>query len=370
MNTDRRRQLLTTAAFAFLLPALLAGSGCARIAAGSDVRADGSMTRTVVYSGNSPGPQKPAAGSDAGNVSSEGMMGPRLEDLIVLPTAAGGWKITRTRDEKSNVTVTASRVVAPGQTVRNDLGVRLPKPKTADGTTESAPIKPPVRTAQLVSPSALLLENTATVQQISPGRLEYREVLHWRGPRPKELDAADPELMTALKRALPTSLTSDTASLKQVGVALQRELWKVMFGPGEPMLPLMVFHQDLAEYRIQKALRSAVRRSLTTVYGSRVSADELNTAVARLSTEVANDATRKTQAKKDAGPGGASADSSDDSSNTPVALLIRVKMPGKVTVTNGELDGDTNEVIWPLYAEAAAIGDITLTATTDVSPPK
>jgi hypothetical protein len=50
--------------------------------------------------------------------------------------------------------------------------------------------------------------------------------------------------------------------------------------------------------------------------------------------------------------------------------MIRVKLPGKVTETNGELDPDTNEVVWPLYPEAAAMGDVTLTATTDVSPTK
>jgi hypothetical protein len=351
-----------------LVSAAFTGSGCARIAATSDIRADGSMTRTVVYNGSSPEKPKPNAdGSEAGSVP-ESSMSPRLEDLVILPTAAGGWKVSSTRDEKSNLTVTASKVVAPGQIVRNDFGIRLPKPKVSSDTTSTPATKPKTRTAQLTPVAGLLLENSATVRQIAPGKLEYREVLHWRGSRPKEMDAPDAEMVTALKRALPASLTSDTASLKQVGISLQRELWKLMFGPGDPLLPLMVFHQDLAEYRIQKALRGAVRRSLTSVYGSRLSAEELKTAVEKMTAEVANDATKKTQAKKEAGPSGEAGGSSDNT--TPVALLIRIKMPGKVTETNGELDPDTNEVVWPLYAEAAAIGDLTLTATTDVSPPK
>ncbi len=296
-------------------------------------------------------------------------MSPRLEDLIAFPSAAGGWKVTRSRSDKSNVTVTVSRVVAPGQTVRNDLGIRLPKPKAADGTA-AAPAKPPVRTARVVSPTALLVENTATVRQIAPGRLEYREVLHWRGPRPKEIDTPDREMLAALRRSLPASLASDTASLNKVGIALQRELWTAMFGPGDPLMPLILFHQDLAEYRIRKKLRGAIQRSLGGVYGARLSSGDLTTAVAKLTAEVANDATRKTQAKKEAGPGGVSAEAGGDSSNTPIALMIRVKLPGKVTETNGEFDPDTNEVVWPLYSEAAAMGDITLTATTDVSPPK
>lgn len=353
------RRLTTAICLALLLPAVLAGTGCARISAGSEVRADGSMTRTVVYSGTSPEPDKPGM-----SIS----MSPRLEDLVAFPSAAGGWKLTRTRDDKSNVVVTASRVVTPGQVVRNDFGIRLPKPKEVDGTAAPAKPKTPVRTAQLVSPSALLLENTASVRQIAPGRLEYREVLHWRGPRPKEMDTPEPEMLAALRRALPSSLSADTVSLNQVGIALQRELWTVLFGPGDPMLPLLIFHQDLAQYRIKKALGGAVRRSLTRVYGARLNAEDLNAAVAKLTAEVASDATRKTQAKKDAGPGGAGTESSDSSS--PIALLIRVKMPGKVIETNGELDPDTNEIVWPLYSEAAAIGDITLTATTDVSPPR
>jgi hypothetical protein len=146
-------------------------------------------------------------------------MSPKLEDLVAFPSAAGGWKITRTREEKSEVTVTATRVAAPGQTVRNDLGIRLPKPKSADGAAAAAPVKPPVRTARVTPPSALLVENTATVRQIAPGRLQYREVLHWRGPRPEELDAPDARTLAALKRSLPPSQASDTASLNQVGVA-------------------------------------------------------------------------------------------------------------------------------------------------------
>jgi hypothetical protein len=367
MMTSARRLLFTAFCFAGLLPVLLAGSGCARIAATSEVRADGSMTRTVTYNGTSPDPQNTTTADGQTSSSAEISMSPHLEDLVVFPNAAGGWKVTRTRDQKSNVTVTASRVVAPGQTVRNDLGIRLPKPKPAEGTM-AAPAKPPVRTARVVAPSALLVENTATIRTISPGRLEYREVLHWRGPRPKEMDTPDPQMVAALRRSLPTSLSGDAASLKQVGIALQRELWTVMFGPGDPILPLIAFHQDLAEYRIQRKLRGAIRRSLSTVYGARLSADALNTAVDKLTIEVANDATRKTQAKKEAGPGAMSAEADGD--NPPIALMIRVKLPGKVTETNGELDPETNEVVWPLYSEAAAIGDITLTATTDVSPPK
>jgi hypothetical protein len=208
-------RLRAAACFALLLPAVLAGTGCAHISATSDVRADGSMTRTVVYSGTSPEPPKPGPNSESG--LSEVSMSPRLEDLVALPTAAGGWKITRTRGDKSNVTVTASRVVAPGQTVKNDFGIRLPKAKDAAGA--ASPVKPktPVRTAQIVSPAALLLENTVTVRQVAPGRLEYREVLHYRGPRPKEMDTPEPEMLAALKRALPVALASDTASLKQVG---------------------------------------------------------------------------------------------------------------------------------------------------------
>jgi hypothetical protein len=297
-------------------------------------------------------------------------MGPKLEDLVVFPSAAGGWKVTRTREEKSNVTVTATRIVAPGQTVKNDLGIRLPKTEPAAGGVTAAPVKPPVRTARVTDPAALLVENTVTVRQVAPGKLEYREVIHWRGPRPKELDTPDAKMLAALKRSLPTTLANDTASLNKVGVALQRELWTVMFGPGDPMLPLLVFHQDLAQYRIRKQLRGAVRRSLTSVYGSRLSAEDMDTASAKMTAEVASDAARKTQSKKESGVGGASGEKDKDSGGTPVALMIRVKMPGKVTETNGELDPETNEVIWPLYSEAAAMGDTALTATTDVSPRK
>src|SRR4028119_1422729 len=103
MKRSDRQRLMTAAFCSSLIPVMMTGSGCARITAASEVRSDGSMTRTVTYSGTSPEPQKTTT-SDGTVVttSAEFSMGPKLEDLVIFPSAAGGWKVTRTREEKSN----------------------------------------------------------------------------------------------------------------------------------------------------------------------------------------------------------------------------------------------------------------------------
>lgn len=271
-----------------------------------------------------------------------GSLGPNLSDLIALPTAASGWKVTQTREDNSSIAVTATRTLAAGETLRNDIGIK----------------------ASGVGAPGLRVQNTVTVRTIAPGQLEYRETLHWNGPRPKDLDASDPDVLNSLKSALPTALASDTAAAKKVVTSLQAEIWHVMFGPGEPLLPIIAFHPDLAEYRLRQQLHGAIRRALANAYGDRLSPADLDTATERLTSEAASSTTQKTQQKTKAGPAGASADSD---STPPIALLMRVKMPGKVTSTNGQIDAESGEVYWALYSDAPAVEDITLTATCDTS---
>ncbi|MBC8102708.1 MAG: hypothetical protein H7Z41_08995, partial [Cytophagales bacterium] len=193
------------ALFGALLPAALGAGGCARVSTVSEVRPDGSMTRTVTYKGTAPAaPRETAAGGETPvSESSEMSISPRLEELIALPSGAAGsgWTVTRTRDDRSSVVVTATRTVAAGQALHNDLGIRMPKPKPAGPpgkNTIAAPAPMPGKVRPL---PALLLENTATVRTITPGKLEYRETLHWRGPRPTEIDTPDPGMLAALRRS-------------------------------------------------------------------------------------------------------------------------------------------------------------------------
>ena len=43
-------------------------------------------------------------------------------------------------------------------------------------------------------------------------------------------------------------------------------------------------------------------------------------------------------------------------------LLIKAKLPGKLIQTNGEEDPATGEIVWGLFSQAPAAGDVVLTA--------
>lgn len=316
------------------------------------------MTRTLTIHGSAP-PPPPPAGNAAASGGGEGVAAPgsetpslglHLSSLVRLPTAAEGWKVTQTSDEKTGVSVTAARTLAAGATIHNDLGIKA-----------SAA---PAGKEQPAAGDGLLIENTASVRSVGPNQMEYREVLHWRGPRPKELNAPDPEIQAVLKRALPPALASDTITLGKVQTALARDLWHVLFGPGDPILPILMLHPDLAEYRLHQQLQGAVRRALVDAYGDRLTPTQTDTAVAHIVADVAASMETRTQSHSPAA-GLSGSDSPENSSDNtpPVALLLRVKMPGKVTATNGQIDPESGEVYWALYSEAPAIADVTLTAT-------
>ena len=51
-----------------------------------------------------------------------------------------------------------------------------------------------------------------------------------------------------------------------------------------------------------------------------------------------------------------------------IPMTFVAQLPGKVIATNGEVNAVTHEVFWGLYPQAAATGDIVLTATFALKP--
>ncbi len=306
---------------------LLLLSGCARIATNTEVKADGSFVRTVVYRGSAP--------------STDGFtMGPSLDDLIAPPRTPG-WKVTRETDpkseNKSELIVTATRAFAAGETLSDDLALKSPPKKDAPKGTV------PTTT----------LGNTLSVRTLPDGKLEYREVIRWRGTKPTKLATPDPELMTLLAVTLPTL---DKAGQATVTLHLQQSLWRALFGPGEPLLGLLITHSDLGEFKLKKQLSIVVDTELKAALGEKLSEAERRTAVQKIVATITDDVKDKTKKQANAGPGG---DKNDDAL---VAILIKAKLPGKILQTNGEEDPATGEVVWGLFSQAAAAGDVVLTA--------
>ena len=318
----RKGAVVTTALFVF--------SGCAKIGASTEIKGDGSFIRTVIYRGSAP--------------SNEGLqMAPALDELV-SPPRTPGWKITREKDPKSEneVMVTAIKTCVPGETVSDDLAVKAPLKKDAPKGT------PPV----------VLLGNTLTVRRLPSGQLEYREVIRWRGTRPKELNAPEPELLASLAASLPPVLASDRVGLGVVALRIQRELWQALFGPDDPLMGLLISHPDLAEFKLKKRLGESVVAALQTAFGEKLSPEARRTVVGKIVGSITDRVSQKTKKQVNAGPGGGG-----ESSDEPlVALLIKAKLPGKLVQTNGELDPVTGEVVWGLFSQAPAAGDIILTA--------
>ncbi|WP_309707730.1 hypothetical protein [Armatimonas sp.] len=309
---------------------MLVSSGCARIGTRTDVKPDGSFVRTVVYRGSAP--------------STDGFsMAPALDDLIAPPRTPG-WKVTRETDpkseNKSELIVTATRAFPAGETLSDDLALKSPPKKDAPKGT----------------PPTMILGNTLSVRTLPDGKLEYREVIRWRGPKPTELATPDSELMTLLAATLPTL---DKAGQATLTLHLQQSLWRALFGPGEPLLGLLITHPELGEFKLKRHLGASVDTELKGALGEKLSEPERRTAVQKIVAAITNDVKDKTKKQANAGPGG---DKNDDAL---VAMLIKAKLPGKLLQTNGEEDPATGEIVWGFFSQAAAAGDVVLTAICD-----
>lgn len=348
MNTDT----MTTISFLnfrrFIPIALalfaLATAGCARVAVLSVVRADGSMSRTLVYHGT------PVAAK--GSMAALTPEGGNLEDIVAPPTKASGWQVTHVMTagkDGGEVTITASRILAAGSPGGNDLGLKGEVPAITSGPTKQVN-------------STMLVSNVVTVMKTAEGGLEYRETLHWLGKKNEAFGTEPtPELLTALKTELPPALASDTVSLRKAALDLQRRVWQAMMGPGDPILPMLMFHPDYAQYRLTQQLQVAATQTLSDVYGNRLTDADRKRMIVAIVANAAKQATIKTESQKSAR--NPLAGDAKSNSSMPIPLLFRVQMPGKVTATNGQIDPLTGEVVWPLYSSSPAGGDVVLTAT-------
>lgn len=289
-------------------------AGCSRVAVTTSVKADGSWTRQDVFS-----------------QAKTGMTGSELSDTFTLPAQGAGWTAKKAVTDKE-VSYTASlNVKGPGQFGR-DIQVRRQN-------------KGPV-----------LVTNTVVVREISPGRWQYTETLHWNGDKPSELTNPPAEVITALKAALPASIATD-ANAKALATGLIRGFWSAMFGPGQSVLPQMMLQQDAAQHVLVQRLGKSIDAALGETVGSRLTPEERRETVKKMISAMATQA----QAKSTPESGG-KASASKDGTDMP-AMTFTLKPPGTILETNGESDVYANEVWWTLYPEAAALGDVTLKAT-------
>lgn len=302
--------------------------GCARAVSTTAVHADGSWTRTVAFHGSSPDQKSMSVGTE-------------IKDAFILPQGPA-WKIKNEKTD-AEVTVTAVREMFLGGTIENDIVT-----KSSDKN----------------SPAINVMTNRVSVKQIAPGRYEYRETLHWLGKMPKELVVPDGDAMRLLKAWLPPQLAT-TVNVQQLARALTRAIWRVMFGPGDPLVAHfseLMMQPDLIKHRIGGQMATALKSALDELPGQKLTPQQKQDLFKKMTDYAVQSGTTKAQAAQNGGPekpapGGSFA-----------SLTFDVKLPGRVIETSGEVDPLTGEVYWAVYPEAAVLGDVTMRAVCDTNP--
>lgn len=314
------------AVFCGALFALLT-TGCAQISGSTEVKPDGGFTRTLVFEGDKPkGPNDPADMS----------FSPTIDQLVIVPRLPG-WDVKKAY-EGNKITITASKNFGAGEPSVNDLLVKG-DPKKGES----------------------VLANTVSVTKLADGKLEYREVIRWVGP--KDTSATDfKEVEEELKKSLPADKATDTAAVKATAALLQKEVVRAILGPGEPLLGLLIAHPHYAEFKLRKRIGGAIRTALAEGFGDKLTEAERDSTAKGMLSTLGSKITNSAKPTPPGPPIGETPGEPSKKQGNPVAILLKVKLPGKVVETNGELDDLSGEIVWPLYSEAATAGDITLRA--------
>jgi hypothetical protein len=310
---------------------MLLAHGCAQSTIRTILHRDGTWTREDTFSQASLGegwePSK------------------KLSDIFVLPQGRG-WKIRRGGDQE--VEHKATRILRAGAALRRDVVVREKDTR---------------------------LWNEASVRQIRPGVWQYREVLHWAGPKPTPRSARKREfreLIRLFQRALPARLAT-AGNARELAQTTERIAAKMLVGPPRPLLMEALTSPELAVYHFSLRLGQEVDRALRRKFGARISNAERYSTVrqvvasARSAVEHEGRSYSESMKSQMAGAKGASRNTDRSFSNVTMTFVLRV--PGRILETNGEVNPYTGEILWALYPEAVAAGDVVLLATTKISMP-
>ena len=326
----RRDRLRLLPACALLLAGAALLDGCARGVAVTTVNPNGSWTRKITFHGVKPD-------------KDGGAMGQKIEDAVVLPTGAD-WKITRqTKDDESIVIL--ERTLPPGGVLNGDITVK-------SGKKGAGPI----------------MVNEARVTQTAPGVFQYKETLHWKGGAVEEL-TPDKDTLALIKSALPAPLATD-ANARDVGMQAARVFWRVLFGPGDPLLSefsAMMMQPEVVERRVTRRVGGDMDALLQNKFGAQMSGEQRLALTRKIVSASLNTLTTKGKSNTPGGPPNGKPNNDADDTTPPVALIVSVKMPGRITQTNGERDEINGDIYWSLYPQAAALGDVTLSATCDTN---
>jgi hypothetical protein len=292
-------------------------TGCARARVTTEIRSGGAWTRTVALTGQ----EKKEGQMD---------MGGGIADTFVVPSG-DGWK-SSTGKKDSNQTMTFEKTFAAGADLKGDLSIK------GEGD------KP-------------VLVNEVSVTRLAPRRFEYKETLRWTGPAPKGM-TMKPEDLTALKAVLPPALATDE-NARGIADKVAVLVMPMLFGPGDPLLAIGMLHPDLAGKKASQRVGSLMLKALEEQFGNKMTLAERRAVTMKLIETSFSQATPKA-------PDPAAGPPSSDKSSGLTPLMFIVKSPGKIISSNGEVDELTGEVYWALFAPAASLKPVVLTAVIEI----
>lgn len=289
--------------------------GCGSADSSTIVSQDGTATLTLKLQVPKPDPGNPL-----------GLAKPP-EALFDLPDPKV-WAVERTTDKDGNVLVTATRELPIGQDV--DAGVTILADK------------------RRLTRSKVRVDRT-------PSGWRYLATLEWLGDPPKsneaELDKASRELLAALPAGAAT-----LEEARAIAQDIQLRVWRLMFGPPEPLLPQIPFSsRDSLQRKLRTKLHAVIESALDRRLANRLS-NEQRKALAQAalgSTNPTQNVTPSTDPQ--------SQDPSKD--QTLIGVSFAVRLPGRVLLHNGILDPVAGEVYWDLFPQAAQPGAVVMTAS-------
>lgn len=305
---------------------ILAGlivSGCGEVGSDSVVHADGSFDRTVTLSLPSMDMMPGAEPTDPGE-----RLRFNQEDM---------WDVS-VGDDDGAVTLTATRSFAAGEQIDHDF--------------------------ELLSGDEPFLRCSVNVRTLSNGYIEYTETYEWIGqyPDPPELNSDELEEIGEHLQAIGGTEEDALA----VGTELTKAMWRVVFGPTEPLMPAFILSMRSAEKKLMKRAGEELLRILEERFASRASsAERLSVARAIMNESDVIETFGEGVPTGDPGEIEAEMMEGDEADDTTVSIAASVRGPGRLVETNGEYDSVSGEVFWSMYSPAAALGPVVLRAVFD-----
>lgn len=302
---------------AIALASLALLAGCGRVTVSTNIHADGSFDRTVVYA------VKDLDGLAGGMPTGSNQQMPKP---FVTPKASTGVTVTTSKLNDENLT-TVKRSLEAGSKPLNDIALLA---QTAMSNEK------PVATSSV------------EVKPLGDGKFEYLETIHYSGKNPID-SQLPPEFRLQVKKALPDG--ADTATIDKTTKAMANAVIHSLMGPPDPLVGDLVLNQDLALRKMKvrlyldfdQALREAnAPADRKKAFLDKILDDEIS--------KVLGDTKNKTNPQK--------IDPTAQGSMVP--MLYSVKIPGQLLEHNGNIDPITGDVYWALFPEAASVEDVKL----------